>query len=160
MKVLSDTTVKRIKEEILPRYPEVTSAILPSLWEVQRELGWVSADAVKDIAEVLNVPAELVFDTLSFYTMFQKRPVGKFHIQVCTNVSCDLLGAMGVVEAFKKQLGVEVGETTQDGMFSLSTVECLGACGEAVVVQINDEYYTGVTPEKVAEILETLKRSA
>ena len=158
MKVLSESAVKRIKEEILPRYPEVRSAILPALWEVQKEKGWVSDEAVYEVADVLGVNPSLVFDTLSFYTMFRREPTGKYHIQVCTNVSCDLLGAQRVVEEFRKILGIDVGETTKDGMFTLSTVECLGACGEAVVVQINDEYWTGVTPEKVKEIIEELKK--
>ena len=155
--MLEEKIVERIKKEIMPEYPSKESVILPALWEVQKTKGWISDEAVYELAEVLEVAPGRIFDSLTFYTMFQRKPVGRYHIQVCTNVSCDLLGARAVVEEFKKHLGIEVGETTRDGAFTLSTVECLGACGEAPVVQINEKYWTGVSPGHVKDIINKLR---
>jgi NADH-quinone oxidoreductase E subunit len=98
-----------------------------------------------------------VYEVATFYTMYNKKPVGKYHIQVCTNISCSLLGADHIMDFLSQRLGVKVKETTPDKMFTLSAVECLGSCGTAPMMQINDRYYEDLTKEKIEEILKGLK---
>lgn len=144
-------------EEIAKRYPDKRSAVMPALYLAQEKYGYLSKEAMEEVAEILALPPVQVYEIATFYTMYNKQPVGRYHIQVCTNVSCMLLGAENLVDYIKKRLGIEVGETTSDGLFTLSTVECLGSCGTAPVMQINDEYYENLTKEKIDDILNTLK---
>lgn len=132
------------------------AALIPVLYIAQEEFGWLSAEAMDYVARMLELPPPRVYGVATFYTMFNKQPVGKHHIQVCTNLSCSLLGAEYVVEYLSKKLGVKVGETTPDNKFTLSTVECLGSCGTAPMMQINDEYYENLTEEKIDRILKEL----
>lgn len=112
---------------------------------------------MKEIASLLNLPESHVIGVATFYTMFNKKPVGKYHLQVCTNVSCGLLGAEKISEYICKKLGVEMGGTTPDKKFTVSEVECLGSCGTAPMMQINDDYHENLTSEKIDKILQDLK---
>jgi NADH-quinone oxidoreductase subunit E len=150
------------KEKILQlksRYPQPQSALLPALHLAQRECdGWLSDEVMAQVAEVMGLPLAKVRSVASFYTMFNRQPVGKYLVQVCTNLSCSLLGAEHIVEHLKRKLGTEVGETTPDGLFTLLEVECLGACGTAPMMQINDTYYENLTIERVDDILDQLAK--
>ena len=148
------------KERILQlksRYPQAKSALLPALHLAQREHdGWLSDEVMAEVAGVMDLPPAEVRSVASFYTMFNRQPVGKYLVQVCTNLSCSLLGAEHIVECLKSKLGIEIGETTADGLFMLLEVECLGSCGTAPMMQINDTYYKNLTVERVDEILAEL----
>lgn len=151
-------SVERQKEfeKLLPRYPNKEAAMLPTLRLAQEDFGYVSSDVIEFVGALLEVPTARVRAVATFYTMFDKRPVGMYHIQVCQNLSCSLMGGEHIIEHLQKKLGIKVGETTPDKRFTLSRVECLGACGTAPVMQINDDYYEDLTPEKVNAILEGL----
>lgn len=129
------------------------AALIPVLYVAQDEFGWLSTEAMDLVAELLELPPPRVYGVATFYTMFNKEPVGKYHIQVCTNLSCSLLGADHVMEYISAKLGIAVGETTPDGRFTLSSVECLGSCGTAPMMQINDEYHENLTEGKIDVIL-------
>lgn len=144
-------------ERLKSRYPQVKSALLPALHLAQREHdGWLSDEVMAEVAEVMDLPPAEVRSVVSFYTMFNRRPVGKHLVQVCTNLTCSLLGAEHIVEHLRRALGIEVGETTADGLFTLLEVECLGSCGTAPMMQIDDTYYENLTTERVDEILSQL----
>lgn len=151
--MLSENAVAEIKKA-RSRYPDPKSALLPALAIAQQENdGWLSPEVMIEVAEVMGLPPAEVGSVASFYTMFHCRPVGKYLIQVCTNISCSLLGAEHILQYIKGKLGIEVGETTPDGLFTLLTVECLGSCDTAPMMQINNKYYENLTPEKVDAIL-------
>ena len=130
--------------------------MLPTRRLAQEEFGYVSSDVMEFVAKLLDVPVARVRGVATFYTMYDKKPVGKYHIQVCQNLTCSLMGAESIISYLERKLGIKVGETTDDKRFTLSRVECLGACGTAPVMQINDDYYEDLTPEKVEEILKGL----
>ena len=155
MAILSEETLKKI-EEVQKKYPTKRSAVLPSLYLAQAEQGYVTKEAMAEIAELLSVPPIQVYESATFYTMYNKKPVGRNHIQVCTNLSCSLLGAEHIVEYISKKIGVSKGKTTEDSKFTLSTVECLGSCGTAPMMQINDDYHEDLTEEKIDKILDGL----
>ncbi len=142
--------------EILKRYPESDAALLPILWLSQERWGWLSAGVMRAVGQRLDLSPVFVESVASFYTMYQRRPPGKYLLQVCTTLSCQLCGTSGLVEHLKEKLGIDFGETTPDGRFTLVDVQCLGACGEAPVVQINNDYYTNLTPDSLDEILDGL----
>lgn len=144
-------------EKALSRYPTRRAALLPMLNYAQEVNGWVSGDAMREIAGALELTPAYVHSVATFYTMYNRRPVGRYLIQVCTNISCHLCGGEEVLERFLEGAGVRLGETTDDGLFTVMEVECLGACGFATVVQINDEYYEDVAPEDVPGILDELR---
>ena len=123
-------------EQIIARYPQRRAALMPVLWVAQREFGWVGEAVQAYVARVLDLPVAWVEGVVSFYTMYYRRPMGRNHLQVCTNLSCRLRGADLVVSALRHRLDIEPGESTRDGAFSLDCVECLGSCGTAPVVQI------------------------
>ena len=143
-------------KEILKRYPESDAALLPVLWLSQERWGWLSAGVMRAVGQRLDLSPVFVESVASFYTMYQRRPPGKFLLQVCTTLSCQLCGTSGLVEHLKEKLGIDFGETTADGRFTLVDVQCLGACGEAPVVQINNDYYTNLTTDSLDEILDGL----
>ncbi|MDT8316498.1 MAG: NADH-quinone oxidoreductase subunit NuoE [bacterium] len=153
MAILSEETLKKI-EEVQKKYPTKRSAVLPALYLAQAEQGYVTKDAMAEIAQILSVPPIQVYESATFYTMYNKKPVGRNHIQVCTNLSCSLLGAEHIVEYISKKIGVSKGKTTEDNKFTLSTVECLGSCGTAPMMQINDDYHEDLTEEKIDKILD------
>ncbi len=152
----SEETRKKF-EQVLRRYPRKEAALLPTLYLAQEEFGYLSPEVIQYVAELMEIPPPQVYGVATFYTMFNKEPVGKYHIQICSNISCSLKGADGLVEYLKEKLGIDVGETTPDKKFTLSTVECLGFCENAPAMQINDDYYPDLTKEKIDEILEKLK---
>lgn len=145
-------------EEILSRYPVRRSALLPLLNLAQREEGYVSEAAMKEIAGILKLTPPQVYETVTFYTMLNLTPVGRFHIQVCKSLMCALVGSDTLLGWLRARLGIKPGETTPDRLFTLSTVECLAACGAGPMMQINDDYYEKLTEEKVDRILADLKR--
>jgi NADH-quinone oxidoreductase subunit E len=153
--VLSESVKAEIKQ-FKVKYPDPKSALLMALHAAQREHSWLSPEVMRDVAEVMDLPPTEVASVASFYTMFNREPVGENLIQVCTNISCSLLGAEHIVEYIKNKLGIDVGETTPDNKFTLVTVECLGSCGTAPMMQINDTYYENLTEEKVDQILAEL----
>ena len=124
---------------ILARYPVKRSAFLPLLYLAQREEGYVTEAAMREIAGILKLTPPQVYETVTFYTMLNLKPVGKFHIQVCANLSCCLAGARPLVRAFEETLDIRSGEVTDDGVFSIAEVECLGSCGTAPMLQVNHE---------------------
>lgn len=154
--MLSENAVKEIKE-IITRYPVKRSAVMPALYIVQREYGYIAEEGMREVASIIGLRPAQVFEVATFYTMYNKRPVGRYHIQVCTNIACSLLGAEHIVGLLSRKLGIKVKETTPDRMFTLSTVECLGSCGTAPMMQVNDTYYEGLTEEGIGEILSSLK---
>uniref|UniRef100_A0A2I3N7S2 NADH dehydrogenase [ubiquinone] flavoprotein 2, mitochondrial n=1 Tax=Papio anubis TaxID=9555 RepID=A0A2I3N7S2_PAPAN len=149
---------KRI-EAIVKNYPEghKAAAVLPVLDLAQRQNGWLPISAMNKVAEVLQVPPMRVYEVATFYTMYNRKPVGKYHIQVCTTTPCMLRNSDSILEAIQKKLGIKVGETTPDKLFTLIEVECLGACVNAPMVQINDNYYEDLTPKDIEEIIDELK---
>lgn len=159
MSQFSDETHKRF-EEVLTRYPTKQAAILPTFWLAQQEFGHLSLETMEYIAGLLDLSPAYVASVASFYTMFYKEPVGKFHVQVCTNLSCTLRGAGHIVSCLQDKLGIALGQTTEDNVFSLSEVECLGSCGTAPVVQVNDDYHENLTPEKTIQLIDELTSKA
>jgi NADH-quinone oxidoreductase subunit E len=156
-RVLSETVQKKIAE-LKDMYPKRRSAILPAMHLVLEEVGYHNRDIIRQVAQLLDLSEMEVTETLSFYTYFPKQGVGKYHIQVCTNVSCMLMGAEQLVSYLEDKLKIKVGETTPDGLFTLTEVECLGSCGTAPVMQINQKYYENLTKAKVDRIIEDLRK--
>ena len=154
--MLSETAQKRIAE-LKGKFPKKRSAILPALHVVLEEVGFYNRDALKQVAKILDLSEMTVAETLSFYTYFPKEGVGKYHIQVCTNVSCMLAGAEQLKAYLEEKLGIRVGQTTPDGLFTITEVECLGSCGTAPVMQVNQKYYENLTRARVDEILAALR---
>jgi NADH-quinone oxidoreductase E subunit len=156
LSTLSEAASQKI-QALISKYPEKRSALIPSLHLVQKEAGWVSEEAIREIAGLFDLSPVEVNEVVSFYTMFHKRPVGKYVIWVCTNISCLLCDAEEIVDHLTKRLGIQMGETTPDKKFTLMEVECLGSCGTSPVMQINDDYYEELTPQKVDQILDGLE---
>jgi len=156
--VLSPASQEGILEE-KTKYPHFKTAILPALHLAYQELGNLSPDALRDVAVLLDLPYTEISEVASFYTMFPKHNPGKYFIQVCTNISCYLCGANKLLEYLQEKLGIKVGEVTPDGLFSLGRVECLGSCGTAPVIQINNQdFEENLTREKIDQIIERLRR--
>ena len=153
--MLKDKYGKEI-EEILSRYPVERSALIPLLYVAQRDQGYVTESAMQEIAQLLRLTPPQVYETITFYTMFNLKPVGKFHLQVCKSLPCALVGSDTVIEWIKAKLGIASGESTADGLFSLSVVECLAACGTGPMMQINDDYYEQLSEDKLDRILADL----
>jgi NADH-quinone oxidoreductase subunit E len=153
---LTDQMKKKI-EEIVSHYENKEAALLPVLHLVQREIGFISSQEEKQVADLLGIRPIKVREVVTFYTMINREPLGRYHIQVCSNISCSLLGAESLIEHLKGKLGIEIGETTQDKKFTLSTVECLGACEQAPCMMINFDYYGNLDKEKIDEILDSLE---
>ena len=143
--------------EAVSRYPVQRSAVLPVLWIAQREWGWLSPAALRLVAESVGLPESEVFGIATFYTMFNMKPIGRHHIQVCRTLPCALAGSERITAAIKEKLKIGVGETTPDGRFTLTEVECLASCGTAPMMQVNDDYYENLTEKNVGEILDRLK---
>ena len=143
-------------QRIVARYPVRRAALLPTLWLAQEQWGYLSLEVMEYVAERLDLKPAFVGSVASFYTMYYKRPMGRHHVQVCTNLSCALVGSDRILDCLRQRLGIEVGETTADGKFSLSEVECLASCGTAPMMQINDDYWENLTPERTLEIVDRL----
>jgi len=154
--MLSENAKKEISKEI-SKFPEKKAALLPALHIAQKEQGWISKETMEEIASIIEIKPIEVMEVVSFYTMFNMNPVGRYHLQVCTNLSCSLLNSRHMVKHLQDKLGIKTGETTKDNKFTLSTVECLGSCGTAPMMQVNDEFHENLTKQKIDTILESLK---
>ena len=154
--MLTPENVKRV-EDLFQKYPTKKAALLPALWIAQEQEGWISEEMMKHVAELVEVPPAHVLGVVTFYTMFQDKKLGTYHIEVCTNVSCMLRGSDKILDVVHKHCGARVGETSADGKFTVSEVECMGACGGAPMIAIGEEYHEHLTPEKAEEVLRNLK---
>ena len=141
----------------LAKYPVMRSAILPLMFVVQRERGYLDPPGVAYLAKRLKLRITDIWEVATFYSMIHIKPIGKYHIQVCKTLSCKLLGSDKITQLCAEKLGIKCGETTPDGRFSLSEVECLGSCGTAPMFQVNFDYHENLTPEKVGEIVDSFK---
>ena len=144
--------------DIISRYPVRRSALLPLLNLAQRDEGYVSEAAMKEIARILRLTPPQVYEVVTFYTLLNLKPIGKFHIQVCKSLMCALVGRDTLIGWLQARLGIRPGETTADRLFTLSMVECLASCGTGPMMQINDDYYERLTEDKVDRILADVKR--
>lgn len=154
--ILTPESVREMKERAA-KYPHHKSAVLPALTIAYRQVGHLSDDIYHEISKVINVPYVEIAEAATFYTMFPKAPVGKYLIQVCHNISCALMGADSLVEYLEQKLQIKKGETTKDNLFTLISVECLGSCATAPMMQINQDFYENLTPAKVDSILAELR---
>lgn len=145
-----------VKKE-LTRYEDKMSAIIPSLYRAQKEHGWISSDVIDHLAEVMELPASRIAEVATFYTMFNQKPVGKYHVQVCCNISCSMAGAREILGSMLEKHHVGLDEKTKDGKYTFSKVECLGSCGTAPMMQINDDYHENLDMKKAEEIVKGLK---
>jgi len=153
--VFSADLLKKI-EGLAGRYPHRRAALLPVLHLVQREFGFISPDAEQAVAGLLGIKPIQVREVVTFYTMFSRRPVGRFHFQVCTNLSCSLLGGEQLLTHLEEKLRLLPGETSPDGKFTLSSVECLGACEQSPCLMVNEKLYGNLDKDKLDELLEGL----
>ncbi len=144
-------------DNLKKRYPEQQSVLMGVLWMAQHKFGWISKEVMGYVAELLNLPFAHVEGVATFYTMYHKKQPGKYHVQVCTNVSCMLRGGNELYQHISNKLGLNNNETSDDTKFSLEEVECMGACGGAPMIAINEDYYENLTIEKVDEIIDSLK---
>ena len=144
-------------ESLKKVYETNQSALIPALHVAQADQGWLSEDTQREVAQILGLTPQAVRQVVTFYTMFNQKPVGRHMIQVCRNLSCSLLGGQRLQKQIQDKLGLEDGETTQDGRFTFVSVECLGSCGTAPVLMVNDRYYENVTPQQVERLLDELK---
>ena len=154
--MLSEKNLQRI-EELKKRYPNPQPLVLEALWMWQEEHGWISAEGMKYVADKLGIPYHHVYGVVTFYTMFNRKPVGKHKIEVCTNISCMLRHSDKIVKHIEDSLSINVGETTPDKRFTLVEAECLGSCGTAPMMQVGDEYYENLDEAKIDDILGALK---
>jgi NADH-quinone oxidoreductase subunit E len=153
---LDEALKAEIEKTVLPRYPTRRAATLPVLHAIQDKYNWVPLQAIEETAEFLGLKASEVADTASFYEMYWTRPKGKYLIMVCQSLSCELLGHHALIEKVKAKLGIEVGQTSADGKFTLMHAECLGSCGTAPAALINDKLYESLTPENLEKVLDAL----
>lgn len=161
MAVEFSENAEAIFQDLISRYPNNLAAMLPVLLLAQREFGWISVEVMDYVADKLEVPHTKVLNAATFYTMYNKQPIGKCHIQVCTTLSCALMGGHEIIDYLEDTLGIRVGETTADGRYTLSEVECLASCGSAPMFQATYsdgeiEYFEDLSTERVDEILEDL----
>jgi NADH-quinone oxidoreductase subunit E len=145
-------------ERIVARYPSRRAAVMPVLWLAQREFGWLSTEVMDYVARLMGFPLAWISGVASFYTMFYKKPIGRHHLQVCTNVSCMLRGSDRIVRTIEERLGIGLGQTTRDGKFTLDEVECLASCGTAPMMQVNADYHENLDRERTLELLDRLTR--
>jgi NADH-quinone oxidoreductase subunit E len=147
-------------EKIFSRYPTKQAAILPVLWVAQETWGWISKEAAEEVARLLELPPAHVDGVLTFYTMYNLKPVGRHLLQFCTSISCHLAGAEGLVEHCRKRLGIDLEETTRDGKFTMVEVECIAGCDKAPSIMVNDTYYEPIDEKTLDALLERLGNEA
>ena len=145
-------------QELLKRYPTTKSAVMPALYIAQEECGYLTDDALAWVSSRVNLPLSHVMEVATFYTMYYKRPVGKYHVQVCRTLSCMLCGAKDLTAHLKNRLGLKAGEVSADGHWSFEEVECLGSCGSGAMVQINDVFFENLTPEKLDQLMDRIAK--
>lgn len=155
---LSPATRARI-DGILERYPTRQSALMPCIWAIQDELGYVPPAGIDHLVEILGVTSARVHEVLTFYTMFRTEPQARYVLQVCRNISCHVLGARDIIAHLEKRLGIRLGEATPDGQFALEGAECLGACGHGPMLQLGKHFYEELTAEKVDRLLDSLRKN-
>ena len=154
---LSSEGKEKVQRE-LKRYESRESAIIPALFIAQKEnKGYVSDDVVEHLSDFMEIPKAKINEVFKFYTMFNQKPVGKYHVQVCCNISCALNGGRELADHICKELRIGFDQTTDDGRYTVSKVECLGSCGTAPMIQVNEKYYENLTPESAMNILRGLK---
>lgn len=145
-----------VKKE-LERYETKRSAIIPALYKVQEENdGWVSEDSIAYLSQIMDLPEAWINEVFHFYTMFNKKPAGKLHVQVCANVTCAMFGAREMADAICKTFNIKLGEVSEDGNVSVTQVECLGSCDTAPMMQVNDRYYENLTNESAIQTIKDL----
>ncbi len=154
--MLNEENLKKL-ESLKPKFQTSQALTLPVLWMIQEQYGWISSDAMQYVATLLNVPVSHVLGVVTFYTMFNQQPVGKYHIQVCTNVSCMLRGGEEIRDHICNKLGIALGETTADNKFTVTEVECLGSCGTAPMMQVNDDFIENLNPNEIDQVLERMQ---
>jgi NADH-quinone oxidoreductase subunit E len=148
-------------ETILEHYPDARrDSLIPLLQEVQSQHGYLSRAAIGRIGQHLRLPTSKIYGVATFYNQFRFLPQGKFHVQVCRGTACHVKGSAAILEAVKRELKIEPGQTSRDCLFSLEVVACIGACGLAPVICVNGEFHAGVTTKSVAKILDTYRRKA
>jgi NADH-quinone oxidoreductase subunit E len=147
-------------QKILSRYPEKRAAVLPVLTLAQQEFGWISEEVAEYVGKLMDYPPADMKSVSSFYVLLRQKPVGKYHLEICRNVSCWLRGATACMNEAKRALGVEAQEVTSDGLFSWDFTECLASCGTAVAMQVGDRYFEDLTPEKMGAVIEQLRKEA
>jgi NADH-quinone oxidoreductase subunit E len=152
----SPETYKKF-EETVARYPKKEAAMLPVLYLAQEEFGYIGPEAIEYVAKLMDQAPARVRGIVTFYTMYNMKPIGRHHIQVCRTLPCALRGAEKVTTFLTQKLGIKPGQTTEDGRFTLSEVECLASCGTAPMMQINDDYYENLTEDKIEQILGSMK---
>ncbi len=148
--------LERINKEIA-KYPVKKPAVMATLYIAQEQNGYISNEVIKEVASILEMTSEEVLGVVTFYTMYYQKPMGKNHIQVCTNVSCMLRGGYEIWNQVKDKLGIENMNVTSDQKFSVEEVECMGSCGTAPMLAVNEDYYENLTKEKVEELINSLK---
>lgn len=154
---LSESAESRLKQ-LVEKYPRSKSAIMPALYIAQEELGWITPDAVAWVAARLTLPPAHVEAVATFYTMYYKHPVGRYHVQVCRTLSCMLCGAKEISAYLKQRFGISPGKVTADGLWSWEEVECLGSCGTAPMVEINDVFFENLTVAKLGAVLDRIAK--
>ena len=152
----TEQNLERIERET-KKYPVRKPAVMAALYIAQKQNGFISFEVMKEIAEVLGITSEEVLGVVTFYTMYHQKPMGKYHIQVCTNVSCMLRGGYEIWDQVKNKFGIDHLGITEDKKFSLEEVECMGSCGTAPMIAINEDFYENLSKEKVEEILESMR---
>ena len=150
----TEENIKRI-EETVKKYPVKKAAVMPVLYIAQEQNGWISQEVIKEVSSILEMTAEVVLGVVTFYTMYHQKPAGKYHLQVCTNVSCMLRGAYEIYDHVKDKLQIKNGEVTNDHLFSLEEVECMGSCGTAPMIAVNEDFFENLDVQKVDQILES-----
>jgi len=150
--------IERINQEIA-KYPLKKPAVMAALYIAQEQNGYISNEVIKEVAEILEMTPEEVLGVVTFYTMYHQKQMGKMHIQVCTNVSCMLRGGYEIWDQVKDKLGIDNMGVSSDGLFSLEEVECMGSCGTAPMLAVNEDYYENLTKEKVEELINSLKNT-
>lgn len=154
----SEQNLDRINNEI-KKYPVKQPAVMAALYIGQEQNGFISQEVIQEVADILEMQAHDVMGVVSFYTMYHQKPMGKYHIQVCTNVSCMLRGGYDIWNQVKNKLGINHLEVTEDSRFSLEEVECMGSCGTAPMFAVNEDFYENLTKESAEQIIESLKNT-
>ena len=145
-------------QKLLPRYPHKKSLVLPCLWMVQYQKGFISSDALAYLAQRLEVSQMHLYSVATFYTMFHLEPIAKYHIQVCKTLSCELCGKSEIIKCIEEELGIKVNESTKDNLFKLSEVECMGACAGAPMLALNEEYHEDLDVQKTKALIKRLSQ--
>ena len=154
----TEENLKRIYKTVA-KYPHKKAAVTDTLYIGQEQNGWISGEVMREVADALEMPPEEVLGIVTFYTMYHQKSMGKYHIQVCTNVSCMLRGGYEIYNRVKQKLGIEHMQVTDDKFFSLEEVECMGSCGTAPMIAINEDYFENLDIEKTEQIIESLKNN-